>query len=107
MPGLDNDHEQHHSEQTEQDAAEYGPVAQSRNRSGPCPVRSSYCESCAARAARTALWIATDPALAEKTGGYYRSLKHREKPLDFDAETSARLWAETLALNGIEEPTLG
>ena len=55
----------------------------------------------AERAARTALWVATDPALSDRSGGYYRSLKHREDPLDFDVETSDRLWAESLRLNGI------
>ena len=61
----------------------------------------------AERAARSALWVATDPALAGASGGYYRSLRHREKPLDFDAGTSERLWRESLALNGLEEPQLG
>ncbi len=58
----------------------------------------------AERAARTALWIATDPALEGESGGYYRSLKRREKPLDFDAELSAGLWAESLRLNALEDP---
>ena len=58
----------------------------------------------AERAARTALWVATDPALADRSGGYYRSLKHRVDPLDFDEETSDRLWAESLGLNEIEDP---
>lgn len=58
----------------------------------------------AARAARTALWVATDPALERATGGYYRSLSRREKPLDFDPTTSRRLWEASLALNGIDDP---
>ena len=55
----------------------------------------------AERAARTALWVATDPALEDATAGYYRSLAHREKPLDFDPETSERLWQASLELNGM------
>ena len=59
----------------------------------------------AERAARTALWVATDPRLESATAGYYRSLAHREKPLDFDEETSAQLWRASLELNGfIEDP---
>lgn len=58
----------------------------------------------AERAARTALQVATDPALAGESGGYYRSQRRREDPLDFDPETSRRLWAESLALNGMEDP---
>jgi NAD(P)-dependent dehydrogenase (short-subunit alcohol dehydrogenase family) len=46
----------------------------------------------AGRAARTALMLATDPALAAATGGYYRSGKRRERPLAFDPATSERLW---------------
>lgn len=58
----------------------------------------------AERAARTALWVATDPALEGASGGYYRSLARREKPLAFDPETSRRLWEESLRLNGIADP---
>ena len=60
----------------------------------------------AARAARTALWISTDPALERATGGYYRSLARREDPLDFDAVTSARLWQVSLDLCGFESDPL-
>jgi NAD(P)-dependent dehydrogenase (short-subunit alcohol dehydrogenase family) len=56
----------------------------------------------AARAARTALWVATDPALENATGGYYRSLKRREEPLDFDAAISRKLWRSSLELAGID-----
>lgn len=55
----------------------------------------------AARAARTALWISSDPDLEDASGGYYRSLARREKPLDFDPELSARLWQTSLALSGL------
>lgn len=61
----------------------------------------------AARAARTALMVATDPALAQATGGYYRSGKRRAKPLEFDAELSRALWEKSLALAGIPEPRIG
>lgn len=61
----------------------------------------------AERSARTALWVATDPALEGETGGYYRSLARRDEPLEFDPTTSERLWAESLRLNGIEDPLAG
>jgi len=54
------------------------------------------------RAARTALMLCSDPTLAEATGGYYRSLKHREQPLDFDADVSARLWRRSAELTGVD-----
>jgi NAD(P)-dependent dehydrogenase (short-subunit alcohol dehydrogenase family) len=54
----------------------------------------------ATRAARTAMRVATDPVLAEKSGGYYRSLKQRSEPLDFDEALSARLWSVSEALTG-------
>jgi hypothetical protein len=44
------------------------------------------------RAARTALMLATDPKLEAATGGYYRSLRKRERPLLFDSKISDRLW---------------
>ena len=52
----------------------------------------------AERAARTALWVATDPALESSTGGYYRSLSRRDEPLEFDAAVSERLWQTSLDL---------
>lgn len=61
----------------------------------------------AARAARTALRVATDPSLEQATGGYYRSGKRRAKPLEFDAELSRALWEKSLALAGIPEPRIG
>jgi NAD(P)-dependent dehydrogenase (short-subunit alcohol dehydrogenase family) len=60
----------------------------------------------ARRAARTALMVATDPDLAETSGQYFRSLKLRAKPLEFDAELSSRLWQQSLALCGIESDPL-
>lgn len=61
----------------------------------------------ASRAARTALMLATDPALETSSGGYFRSLKRREKPLDFDAALSQALWQKSLALTGLAEPVFG
>lgn len=58
------------------------------------------------RAARTALAVATDPALRHATGGYYRSGRRRENPLDFDPQTSRRLWQRSLELCGIEADPL-
>ena len=53
----------------------------------------------AARAARTCLLVATDPALANSTGGYWRSLERRERPLRRpDPELSAALWREAARL---------
>ena len=56
----------------------------------------------AERAARTAMQLATDPALAEATGGYYRSGRRRERPLAFDAATSERLWRASVALTRVD-----
>jgi NAD(P)-dependent dehydrogenase (short-subunit alcohol dehydrogenase family) len=50
------------------------------------------------RAARTALRLASDPALAGATGGYWRSGRLRERPLAFDPALSQRLWQTSLAL---------
>lgn len=61
----------------------------------------------ASRAARTALILATDPALEAETGGYYRSRRRRAHPLDFDSELSRALWARSLALCGLAEPRIG
>ena len=54
------------------------------------------------RAARTALMLATDPALEHSSGGYYRSLRRRERPLAFDAQTSARLWKLSAELTRVD-----
>lgn len=60
----------------------------------------------AARAARTAIQLATDPALERESGGYWRSLSRRAKPLDFDPALSRALWERSLALCGIEAPRI-
>lgn len=61
----------------------------------------------ASRAARTAVMVATDPALDRESGGYYRSRKRRAKPLDFDAALSLGLWQKSLVLCGVAEPRIG
>jgi NAD(P)-dependent dehydrogenase (short-subunit alcohol dehydrogenase family) len=58
------------------------------------------------RAARTALLLATDPRLATANGGYYRSGRRRERPLDFEPETSKRLWRLSLELTRAHQPDL-
>lgn len=56
-----------------------------------------------ARAARTALRVATAPELATESGGYYRSLKRRERPLRHpDAELSTGLWRESARLTRVD-----
>ena len=60
----------------------------------------------AARAARTAIRVATEPELGTASGGYYRSRKLRKKPLAFDPETSRRLWQASLDLCGMAEAPL-
>lgn len=54
------------------------------------------------RAARTALMLAADPALEGETGGYYRSGRRRQRPLDFDPETGRRLWRASAELTGVD-----
>ncbi len=55
-----------------------------------------------ARAARTALWVATDPALSSRTGGYYRSLRHRADPLPHeDRRLSSELWQKSAELTDL------
>jgi len=54
------------------------------------------------RAARTALWLAADPALEGETGGYYRSRRRRARPLRFDPETSRRLWRASVEWTGAD-----
>ena len=53
------------------------------------------------RAARTAVMLATDPKLEAATGGYYRSLRKRERPLAFDAKINDRLWRSSADLTRV------
>jgi NAD(P)-dependent dehydrogenase (short-subunit alcohol dehydrogenase family) len=58
-----------------------------------------------ARSARTALRVATAPELAAESGGYYRSMKRRERPLRSpDGALGAALWKESARLTGADFP---
>jgi NAD(P)-dependent dehydrogenase (short-subunit alcohol dehydrogenase family) len=60
----------------------------------------------AARAARTCLLVATDPALETASGGYWRSRTRRERPLKQpDPELAAGLWRESVRLTGVDLPS--
>jgi NAD(P)-dependent dehydrogenase (short-subunit alcohol dehydrogenase family) len=79
-------------------AVDPGPVASNIGANNPglayrlaAPVIRAFFPS-AERAARTALMLATDRELDGVTGGYYRSLRRRERPLEFDEALSLRLW---------------
>ena len=89
-------------------AVDPGPVASNigANNPGPLyrlvgPLIKTLFPS-ADRASRTAMKLASDPALETRTGGYYRSLAQRENPLDFDAELSDRLWRISADLTGAD-----
>ena len=56
----------------------------------------------AERAARTAVMLAADPQLEGATGGYYRSLRRRERMPAFDAELRERLWQISAQLTGAD-----
>jgi len=79
-------------------AVDPGPVASNIGANNPGILYSlarpmiKYLFPSADRAARTAMMLATDDALSESSGGYYRSMKHRKDPLAFDAAFSERLW---------------
>jgi hypothetical protein len=94
-------------------AVDPGPVASNIGADNPGfayrmvgPIIRAFFPS-GARAARTAIQVATDPALENATGGYYRSRKLRKEPLDFDPETSRRLWRTSLELCGFEKDPFG
>ena len=60
----------------------------------------------AARAARTCLGVATDPALETASGGYWRSGKRRARPLARpDAALSEGLWRASVQLTGADFPS--
>jgi retinol dehydrogenase-14 len=60
----------------------------------------------AARAARTCLLVATDPALETASGGYWRSRRRRERPLKKPAPAlAAGLWRESVRLTGVDLPS--
>lgn len=58
----------------------------------------------AARAARTAIWIATAPEVAPITGGYFRFGRLHEPRVDTDPTVSPRLWDQSAALTGVRWP---
>lgn len=89
-------------------AVDPGPVASNIGANNPglayrlaAPVIRRLFPS-ADRAARTALMLAADPALEGRTGGYYRSGKRRERPLEPDAATGERLWRVSAELSGAD-----
>jgi NAD(P)-dependent dehydrogenase (short-subunit alcohol dehydrogenase family) len=89
-------------------AVDPGPVASNIGANNPGVLYSlarpmiKYLFPSADRAARTAMMLATDPGLADRSGGYYRSMKQREQPLRFDPELSARLWRLSAELTGAD-----
>lgn len=90
-------------------AVDPGPVASNIGADNPGfayrlagPIIRAFFPS-GARAARTAIQVASDPGLESATGGYYRSRKRRKEPLDFDPDTSRRLWQASLELSGMEK----
>jgi len=92
-------------------AVDPGPIASNIGANNPGlayriagPLIKSFFPS-ADRAARTALMVATGPGLAGATGGYWRSRKRREHPLDVDAELSGRLWRISAELTGVDLPS--
>jgi NAD(P)-dependent dehydrogenase (short-subunit alcohol dehydrogenase family) len=80
-------------------AVDPGPVASNIGANNPGLLYAlakpmiKYLFPSADRAARTAIMLATDPELKDASGGYYRSMRHREHPVDFDPEFSERLWS--------------
>ncbi len=92
-------------------AVDPGPVASNIAANNPGLLYSlakpmiRYLFPSAARAARSCLLIATDPALETSSGGYWRSRKRRDGPLkDPDPELSAGLWRESVRLTGVDLP---
>ena len=58
-----------------------------------------------AKAARTCLLIATDPALATSTGGYWRSRKRRDRPLSSpNRQLAEGLWRKSVELTDADLP---
>ncbi|MCH7868149.1 MAG: SDR family NAD(P)-dependent oxidoreductase [Myxococcales bacterium] len=89
-------------------AVDPGPVASNIGANNPGLLYSiakpmiKYLFPSADRAARTAMMLATDPSLKDASGGYYRSMKLRENPLDFDTNFSLRLWKIASAATGTD-----
>jgi NAD(P)-dependent dehydrogenase (short-subunit alcohol dehydrogenase family) len=92
-------------------AVDPGPIASNIGANNPGILYSlakpmiRYLFPSAARAARTCLRIATDPALEASTGGYWRSGKRRDRPLKSpDPDLCAGLWRESVRLTGVDLP---
>jgi len=52
--------------------------------------------------ARTALYLATSPAVAGVSGKYFvREREHRSVPISYDVALQERLWASSVALTGL------
>ncbi len=92
-------------------AVDPGPVASNIAANNPGLLYSlarpmiRYLFPSAGRAARTCLLIATDPALSESSGGYWRSRKLRNQPLKQpDPELADGLWRESVRLTGADLP---
>ena len=89
-------------------AVDPGPVASNIGANNPGLLYTiakpmiKYLFPSADRAARTAMMLATDPDLKDASGGYYRSMKLRENPLDFDADFSQRLWSIASETTGVD-----
>ena len=90
-------------------AVDPGPVASNIGANNPGFLYTlarpmiKYLFPSADRAARTAMKVATDPTLELASGGYYRSLKHRENPIAFDAALSDRLWRVSAELTQLTQ----
>lgn len=90
-------------------AVDPGPVASNIGANNPGWLYAAarpmiqYLFPSAARAARTCLRVATEPALENETGGYYRSLKRRERVFRSpDPALSEGLWRESARLTGVD-----
>ncbi len=93
-------------------AVDPGPIASNIGANNPGFLYSlarpmiRYLFPSADRAARTAMWVATDPALADASGGYFRSQKQRREPLEFDEKLSERLWRTSMKLTATDTKSL-
>ena len=90
-------------------AVDPGPVASNIGANNPGVLYSlakpmiKYLFPSAERAARTAVRVACEPGLADVSGGYFRSLKQRARPLkEEDRALSAALWERSVEMTGLE-----
>jgi NAD(P)-dependent dehydrogenase (short-subunit alcohol dehydrogenase family) len=89
-------------------AVDPGPVASNIGANNPGLLYSlakpmiKYLFPSPARAARTAIRVACEPGLAEVSGGYFRSLEQRARPLkEEDRALSAALWDKSVEMTGL------